>query len=558
MAEEARTGVSLANVLAIWSRRKWLAIFAFAAVASATATAVLFLPKIYQSTATVLVVGQQVPTDFVRPTVTGTLDTRLQTINQEILSRSRLEELINRFDLYPHRNEVSADSLIERIRRDIEVKPTGTDRGGATIAFTVKYSGRDPQTVALVTNTLASYYIEENMKVRERQATGTAEFLKVQLSQVKGRLETQERHVSDFKRRYLGELPTQLEPNLATLERLNTQFRVNAEKQMRAKEQRQEMARLIEQLNTIQPAAPTPSGGPRTSQVAHTPSAPDPNAVRLYRMKQDLKDMLTRYSPRYPDVIQLQSDIEALERQVQDAARERQAAEARAAEAKRQKDAADAAAKDKEQKPATRDPYVVQMEEALNQLQVEITTLKEEEAKLRADMAIYQQRVDNTPRRDLEFQELSRDYGSTRELYNTLLKRYEEAQLSENLEQRQKGEQFRILEPAVTATAPVAPNRPRLLLAGVGLALGLAVGLVILAEQLDTSFHSVDELRAITSFPVLVSIPRIVTEGDVRRSRWRAALVAAVAVCCLTLVVGASYFVTNGNENLLRLVSGRL
>ena len=556
MADETRTGLSLANVLAIWSRRKWLAIFAFAMVASATATVTAFLPKIYQSTATILVVGQQVPTDFVRPTVTGTLDTRLQTINQEILSRSRLEELINRFDLYPHRNEVSADFLIERIRRDIEVRPTGTG-GGPTIAFTVRYSGRDPQTVALVTNTLASYYIEENMKVRERQATGTAEFLKVQLSQVKGRLETQERQVSEFKRRYLGELPTQLEPNLATLERLNTQFRVNAEKQMRAKEQRQEMARLIEQLNTIQPAAPTPTG-PRTSQVAHTPSAPDPNAVRLYRMKQDLKDMLTRYSPRYPDVIQLQSDIEALERQVQDAARERQAVEARAAEAKRQKDAADAATKDKEQKPVTRDPYVVQMEEALNQLQVEITALKEEEAKLRADMATYQQRVDNTPRRDIEFQELSRDYGSTRELYNTLLKRYEEAQLSENLEQRQKGEQFRILEPAVTATAPVAPNRPRLLLAGIGLALGLAVGLVILAEQLDSSFHSVDELRAITSFPVLASIPRIVTEGDVRRSRLRAALVAAVAVCCLTLVVGASYFVTKGNENLLRLVSGRL
>jgi len=268
--------------------------------------------------------------------------------------------------------------------------------------------------------------------------------------------------------------------------------------------------------------------------------------------------MLTRYSPRYPDVIQLQSDIEALERQVQDAARERQAAEARAAEAKRQKDAADAASKAKEEKPVGRDPYVVQMEEALNQLQVEITALKEEEAKLRADMATYQQRVDNTPRRDLEFQELSRDYGSTRELYNTLLKRYEEAQLSENLEQRQKGEQFRILEPAVAGTAPVAPNRPRLLLAGIGLALGLAVGLVILAEQLDSSFHSVDELRAITSFPVLVSIPRIVTEGDVRRTRWRAALVATVAVCCLTLVVGASYFVTKGNENLLRLVSGRL
>jgi polysaccharide chain length determinant protein (PEP-CTERM system associated) len=557
MAEETRTGINLASVLAIWSRRKWLAIFAFAAVASATATVTAVLPKIYQSTATILVVGQQVPPDFVRP-LPGTLDTRLQAINQEILSRSRLEELINRFDLYPNRQEVGPDVLIERMRRDIEVKPAGTG-GGPMIGFTVRYSGRDPQTVALVTNTIASYYIEENMKVRERQATGTADFLKVQLGQVKGRLETQERHVSEFKRRYLGELPTQLEPNLATLERLNTQFRVNAEKQMRAKEQRQELARMIDSMNSIAPA-PTPSGSPKPqAAAAHAPAAPDPNAVRLFRMKQEYKDMLNKYSSRYPDVIQLKQDIEALERQVQDAARERQAAEAAAAEAKRQSAAAEAAAaKVKEEKVASRDPYVVQMEEALSQLAVEITALKEEEAKLRADMATYQLRVDNTPRRDLEFQELSRDYGSTRELYNTLLKRYEEAQLSENLEQRQKGEQFRILEPAVAAGAPVAPNRPRLLLAGLGLSLALAVGLVILAEQLDTSFHNIDELRAITSFPVLVSIPRIVTEGDVRRTRWRAALVAAVAVCCLTLVVGASYFVTKGNENLVRLVSGRL
>jgi polysaccharide chain length determinant protein (PEP-CTERM system associated) len=556
MAEETRTGINLASVLAIWSRRKWIAIFAFAAVASATATVTAVLPKIYQSTATILVVGQQVPPDFVRP-LPGTLDTRLQAINQEILSRSRLEELINRFDLYPNRQEAGPDVLIERMRRDIEVKPAGTG-GGPMIGFTVRYSGRDPQTVALVTNTIASYYIEENMKVRERQATGTADFLKVQLGQVKGRLETQERHVSEFKRRYLGELPTQLEPNLATLERLNTQFRVNAEKQMRAKEQRQELARMIDSMNSVAPA-PTPGSSSTKPQPAHAPAAPDPNAVRLFRMKQECKDMLNKFSPRYPDVIQCKQDVEALEKQVQDAARERQAAEAAAAEAKRQSAAAEAAAaKAKEEKVAARDPYVVQMEEALSQLAVEITALKEEEAKLRADMGTYQQRVDNTPRRDLEFQELSRDYGSTRELYNTLLKRYEEAQLSENLEQRQKGEQFRILEPAVAAGTPVAPNRPRLLLAGLGLSLALAVGLVILAEQLDTSFHNIDELRAITSFPVLVSIPRIVTEGDVRRTRWRAALVATVAVCCLTLVVGASYFVTKGNENLLRLVSGRL
>jgi hypothetical protein len=167
------------------------------------------------------------------------------------------------------------------------------------IGFTVRYSGRDPQTVALVTNTIASYYIEENMKVRERQATGTADFLKVQLGQVKGRLETQERHVSEFKRRYLGELPTQLEPNLATLERLNTQFRVNAEKQMRAKEQRQELARMIDSMNSIAPAptaraAPKPQGRlPRAGGARSERGTPLPDEAGIQGHAEQVQ-------PRYP------------------------------------------------------------------------------------------------------------------------------------------------------------------------------------------------------------------------------------------------------------------
>jgi hypothetical protein len=170
-------------------------------------------------------------------------------------------------------------------------------------------------------------------------------------------------------------------------------------------------------------------------------------------------------------------------------------------------------------------------------------------------MATYQTRVDNTPRRDLEYQELSRDYDSTKELYRTLLKRYEEAQLSESLEQRQKAEQFRILEPAEVPTEPVTPNRRRFFALTLGLSLAVAVGLVVLAEQLDSSFHTIDDLRAFTPIPVLVSISRIVTENDVRRRRWRARLTTAAAILAVSLIVGASYFVAHENEQLLRLLT---
>src|SRR6266850_2011209 len=269
------SGMQFDNVLAMWRRRKWLALCAFAGVFSVGAALTAFLPNVYQAAATILVVGQQVPADFVKTTVTGALDTRLQTISQQILSRARLEELINRFGLYANlKRDLTLEALVERMRRDIEVKPTGIDRIGGTVAFTIRYQGRDPRTVALVTNTLASYYIDENIRVRE------------------------------FRRRYLGELPTQMDANLQTLERLNTQFRLNGERQMRVREQRQEQARRLD--SAALRAASTPS---RARPAAAGAAAADPAEARLEKLKDNLAELRSRFHDRYPDVVHLQREI---------------------------------------------------------------------------------------------------------------------------------------------------------------------------------------------------------------------------------------------------------
>jgi uncharacterized protein involved in exopolysaccharide biosynthesis len=181
MTEEIRKEAGLDALPAIWSRRKWLAILAFAAPVSAAVSVVTFMPNIYRSTATVLVERQQVPEAFVKSTVTSALETRIQTISQEILSRSRLEALIHRFDLYlVLRSRVPFEQVIERMRKDIKLELRSVEARGqreATVAFAVSYQGSDPGTVSVVANTLASFYVEENLKARERQATGTAEFL---------------------------------------------------------------------------------------------------------------------------------------------------------------------------------------------------------------------------------------------------------------------------------------------------------------------------------------------------------------------------------------------
>jgi uncharacterized protein involved in exopolysaccharide biosynthesis len=217
-------------------------VLVFAFPFAAAASVIFSLPAFYRSTAVVLVERQQVPEAFVQATVTSELETRLHTISQEILSRSRLEALITRFGLYPSlRNQDPTEEIVERMRKDIKLELKTTDTKGrpsATTAFALSYRGPNPQTVALVANTLGSFYIEENLKLRERQATGTADFLKVQLTEQRKRLDELEARVSEFKKRNLGELPQQMQANLSTLENLNIQLRLTSDNQIRAAERR--------------------------------------------------------------------------------------------------------------------------------------------------------------------------------------------------------------------------------------------------------------------------------------------------------------------------------
>lgn len=524
MQEEPRKGSVFELAVAVWSRRKWLALFCFVAPFMAVASLVVSLPKIYQSTATVVVERQQVPEAFVRSTVTSELGIRLQTISQEVLSRARLDGLMQQFDLYSNlRKQAPLEEIIGRMRGAIkldlkEVEHSGRRAGQAAIAgFSVSYRGSDPQTVALVTNALTSFYVEENLKVRERQATGTAEFLRVQLEETKKRLDAQERKVGEFKKRYIGELPQQLQANLATLERLNVQHRINSENQIRAQERRDALAKQLAEAN---PSAPT--------------EGPDAPTIRIARLRQELTSLRARFSERYPDVVRVKTEIAALVRQLADAA-------------------SGGDAEPEAHAPVS--PQILRLKQALNEVESEIKVLKAEEKHLRSSLGIYQGRVENTPRREQELQEMSRDYETTRTVYNSLLTRYEEAQLAESLEQRQKGEQFRVLDPAVPSGVPVAPKRSQLLLVGLLLSLGLAAGAVVLSEQLDTSFHMVDDLQATTTVPVLVSIPRIVTETDATRRRWRFRIALASAMLGLGLIIAAAHFIAQGNEELVWMLT---
>jgi len=522
MQQETQGRSAMELVREVWSRRKWLALVAFAVPLAVTMSLITFLPNIYRSTVTVLVERQQVPEAFVRPTVTSALETRLHTMSQEILSRSRLENLITGFGLYADlKTRVSGEEVIERMRRDIRLELKAVDQKdgarSATIAFALSYLGRDPQTVANVANMLARSYVEENLKARWGQAAGTADFLKFQLAAVKGRLDEQERVLGDFKRRYLGELPQQLDTNLATIERLNAQLRSNGDNQMRARERREALLRQLADAGAL-------SG-----------TGPDAIAEQIVKLKQDLRQARATYSEKYPDVVRLKEEIAALERELGE----------KRAEPPTQ-----------ESKPvAGQSAYATRTRQALTEVEAETTILKSEEKRLRSAIGAYLGHVENAPKREQELKELSRDYDTTKELYGSLMKRLEEAQLAESMEQRQKGEQFRILDPAIPGQEPAAPNRLRLILVSLALSVGIAGAAVLAAEQLNAAFHSVSDLRAFTSVPVLVSIPLIVTPADtLRRRRW-GRLAAASSAVGLVVIVGFSYYIAHGNEQLVSMLA---
>ena len=299
---------------------------------------------------------------------------------------------------------------------------------------------------------------------------------------------------------------------------------------LRANERQQTLSSQLAEADSL--ASETGSTG-----VAARPSA------RLVQMKDELIRLRSQFSERYPDVIQLKEQIAALEREL---------AETKSTEPKPD----EKSATEQATSPAGPvSPYVLRLKQALNEVQTDLKILKSEEQRLRARLASYQTRVENVPRREQEFQELSRDYESTRELYQSLMKRHDEARLAESMEQRQKGEQFRIIEPAVPDPRPAAPNRLRLVVMALAISLGLAVGSAVLAETIDTSFHSVDDLRAFSPVPVLVSIPKIVTQVDLRRARWRMRLAASVALIGLVVLVGIAYVVASGNEQLVALLA---
>jgi polysaccharide chain length determinant protein (PEP-CTERM system associated) len=492
----------------LW-RRKWYVAIPTLVVVAITIPVVLSLPSLYQATTLIMVEPQKVPEEFVRATVTVPIQDRLKTISQQVLSRTRLERVIDEFSLFQHSTAVDgpqwmvvARKWVETLRRWIGYEPSGpvdgtldrlslvermrnniaiTVTGGST--FSITYTGEDPLVVQQVTNKLASLFIDENLKVREEQAEGTAEFLESELERVKKRLEGQESEVRAFKQRYMGELPSQLDANLRTLDRLQME-KIALDEQLRNAKERFEVMSQIDLFGLSN----TEDDGP----VA-------PTDTRLQTLKGRLAELLRTYKEDYPDVVVLRREIAQLEAEL-----DRQQAE-------------------EPPRVVPREPVLKVQKAPEDEISSTIASLKHRSEEVAKEIQRYQERVDNTFLREQQLSVILRDYETISKTYQVLLDKRQNARIAENLERRQKGEIFRILDPAELPERPFKPNRRLLIALGCLLGLGAGVGLAVLREQLDPSIRSERDLvQATTGIPLLSVIPFVLTVQSPSRPKTRA------------------------------------
>ena len=476
----------------VW-RGRWI-VLACVVVCGLLASAVaLYLPNQYRSETLVLVIPQRVPENYVQNTVTTRIEERVQSLREQLLSRSRLEPLIEEFNLYPEaRKTEPMEDIIAQMRLNVTTRVVRGD------AFTVSFVGDTPELAQKVTERLSSLFTEENMRDREVIAESTNQFLQTQLDAARQQLTDSEKTVQEYRRKFSGELPDQAESNLSAIQNAESQIQTLTESLNRDRERRLLLERQIAESSTPEASAPALA-------VPVAPNQPQTLEQQLDSAESRLREMQTRLTPNHPDVVQARLSVERLQKQViaQGAAR----------------GSTDAAAPRVSATELARRSRVAALTQELQGLLRIIEQKQADEARFRNNVALYRRRLEAAPLRQSELTALTRDYDTLQRQYQDLLKKFEDSKVAANMERRQIGEQFRVLDPARVPEQPYTPNRK--LLAGGGAFAGILLGLALigLREFLDQTLRSARDVVASLDLPVLAALPVTVEPKPTRA--WR-------------------------------------
>jgi succinoglycan biosynthesis transport protein ExoP len=480
------------------------------------------LPVRYKSGTLILVEQPTMPKNYVEPNVSDDLQARLQSITQQILSRTRLLLIINKLNLYhDSRRHLTPDETVDKMRKDIDIELV-RDAHDEITAFKINYSARDPHVAQQVTGELTSLFINENLKVRQQQSEDTTTFIRSQLENARASLAEQEAKVREFKGEHVGELPSQETSNLQILSGLQAQLQNEQDTLNTAKQQRVYLQTLIEQYRTLHTTSRTADG---------TPTGLTSIDLELERQKAKLADLTSRYTDHYPEVENLRDEIAKTEK--------RRAV--LVAELKTKGNGVKQLNDDSVADP-TQSSTPLQLQGQLQANQVEISNREQAVAELKARVNSYQDRLNTEPAREQELADLTRGYDQSKANYDDLLKKQNESEMATSMEHMQQGERFSVLDPPSLPLKPDFPNR--LKFCGIGLGVGLLLGVVSVGglEFMDNRLHSEKQIKALLPIAILSEIPTIVSPEDDRIEKKRMVLGWTMATLVLVTILAGSAF----------------
>ena len=478
------------------------------------------LPATYKSSTLILVEQPTMPKDYVTPNVSDNLQERLESITQQILSRTNLLHIIEEFHLYSREHaEPTPDEKVERMRKDVEIELVKDARNQVT-AFNVSYSSRNPRIAQQVTSEITNLFINENLEVRQQQSEDTTKFLADQLETARKSLDEQEEKIQEFKGQHVGELPTQLGSNLQILSGLQAQLQAEQDALNTAKQQHVYLETLLSQYRALNGSPKSPDGT--------TMGLPEIDQ-ELAKLRAELADLESRYTDRHPDVRKLKDQIAQTEK-MRDQFIAGQKAKGSGSD--------DTIVTNPDDPQST---SVAQLQSQMKANEIEIANRERSIDGLKAKVGEYQTRLNEEPVREQQLADLTRGYDQSKANYDDLLKKKNESAMATSMELLQQGERFRILDPPSLPTKADFPNRLRF--CGFGIGAGLALGLIVAGafEMADDRIHDDKTLQSLLPIAVISEVPQITSVFDHKRERremWLGWVTAGLVVA--TILAGSA------------------
>ena len=478
------------DYFAILKRRWWILLLPFLILPIVSYCFSYTIPPEYLSQTLVMVEGQKVPEGYVKPVLSEDLDSQLASMKEQILSRSRLQPILESYNLFGSLRS-DMDERIEMMRRNIEIKPIHA-------GFYISYKASDPHIAQAVCSEITSMFTNQNLKNREQSAEGTTDFLRGQLDNAKHNLDEQDARLAEFQQKYMGRLPGEEGSNSNMLSSLSTQLE-SANQDVSRKEQDRALLQsmLAQATNTPSPVAGMPATVPSLTNPAL-----EAEQSELQTLQSQEADLLLHYTSDYPDVI-------AVRRKIADV-RKKMAQQANAPAANRLGGGSS---------PVMREsPAVQQLRAQLRSADLGIVEKRQEQAQMQGQIRSYQDKLQSSPAIEQQYKMLTRDHDTAQAFYNDLLGKINTATMSTDLEKRQEGEHFQVMDAANLPDAPFSPKRAIFGITGAGFGLGLGLIISGLLEYKDTTLRTERDVWAFTNLPTLGVIP-VSDTPDIRSRR---------------------------------------